>query len=225
MHVCQDIVMILYYLGKLLWFSSFYFFNYYFITPSLRFLSSGADAALLKSEQTNVVVAFFLNWPQDYPALQILFMSPCPQSAHQAALWSSWAIPLAVGLRSPHKLCHEGADSGWVGSPRQDVRVLRGRCLHPSASIHPALVQRVYGLEGSLGPLDLGRVLVDASASTFCSLDVRGPCPTCQLDWSADSDVLSNGTGKCINTRVSLECEGQVLCAFVLSLGKRWGGM
>lgn len=77
-----------------------FFFNYYFITPSLRFLSSDADADLLKSEQTNVVVAFFLNWPQDYPALQILFLSPGPQSAHQAALWSSWAVPLAMGLRS-----------------------------------------------------------------------------------------------------------------------------
>lgn len=66
---------------------------------------------LLKSEQANVVVAFFLNWPQDYAALQILFVSPGPQSIHQAAP-KFLGGPTAGGVKVPRKLCHGGADLG-----------------------------------------------------------------------------------------------------------------
>lgn len=51
--------MILYYLGKLLWFYSFYFFNNYFITSSLGLLSSGAYVGLLQSGLAEADAVFF----------------------------------------------------------------------------------------------------------------------------------------------------------------------
>lgn len=76
--------------------------------------------------------------------------------------------------------------------------------------------------EHALGSSSLG--LADASASTFCYLGICGHYQTCQLDLSADTDILRNPTGKYVNTKISLRCEGQLShCAetCVLSLG--WG--
>lgn len=61
------------------------------------------------------------------------------------------------GLRSPHKLCHKGADSGlsvilvaeYTSSQRRaaSTQLLLG--LAPPKITHPVLVQPVYGLKGS----------------------------------------------------------------------------
>lgn len=79
---------------------------------------------------------------------------------------------------------------------------------------------RMAWQERALGSSNLGPA--DARASTFCSLATCGRYQTCQLDLSADSDVLRNPTGQSVNTRPSLKRAGQrSRCAgvSVLSLG------